>query len=57
MTYINEQVEGSALKMILAWSEDGAPITLRLVMGQMAAGEFNRTNFVRSVTEIEVKAG
>ncbi len=57
MAYINEQVEGSALKMILAWSEDGAPITLRLVMGQMTAGEYNRTNFVRSVTEIEVKAG
>ena len=57
MTYLNEQVEGSALKMILAWSEDGAPIALRLVMGQMTAGEYNRTNWVRSVTEIEVKAG
>ena len=57
MTYLNEQVEGSTLKMILAWSEDGAPCALRLVMGQMTAGEYNRTNWVRSVTEIEVKAG
>ncbi len=57
MTYINEQVEGSALKMILAWTQDGAPCALRLVMGQMTAGEYNRTNWVRSVTEIEVKAG
>lgn len=57
MTYLNEQVEGSALRMILAWSEDGAACPLRLVMGQMAAGEYNRTNWVRSVTEIEVKAG
>lgn len=57
MTYLNEQVEGSALRMILAWSEDGAPCALRLVMGQMTAGEYNRTNWVRSVTEIEVKAG
>ncbi len=57
MTYINEQVEGSALKMILAWTQDGAPCALRLVMGQMTAGEYNRTNWVRSVTELEVKAG
>lgn len=57
MTYLNEQVEGSALKMILAWTQDGAPCALRLVMGQMAPGEYNRTNWVRSVTELEVKAG
>ena len=57
MTYINEQVEGSALKMILAWSADGEACPLRLVMGQMTAGKYNRTNWVRSVTEIEVKAG
>ena len=57
MTYINEQVEGSTLKMILAWGADGEACPLRLVMGQMTAGEYNRTNWVRSVTEIEVKAG
>ena len=57
MTYINEKDESVQLKMILAWREDGGDIPLRLVMGQMAAGEYNRTNWARSVCEIEVKAG
>ena len=57
MTYINEKDESVQLKMILAWREDGGDIPLRLVMGQMSAGEYNRTNWARSVCEIEVKAG
>ena len=57
MSYINEMEPDAALKMILAWTEDGSPCDLRLVMGQQAAGEYNRTNWVRGVCEIELKAG
>ena len=57
MTYINEMVPDAALRMILAWTEDGSPCGLRLVMGQQTAGEYNRTNWVRNVCEIELKAG
>ena len=56
MTYMNEQDESAQLKMILAWRQDGEDITLRLAMGQMAAGEYNRTNWARGVCEIEVKS-
>lgn len=56
MTYINEKDPSASLKMILAWNEGGAPCSLRLVMGQQTEGEYNRTNWVRSVTTIEVKA-
>ncbi|MBR6312443.1 MAG: hypothetical protein IKR51_05645, partial [Oscillospiraceae bacterium] len=53
---INEKDPSASLPMILAWSEDGAPCSLRLVMGQQLEGEYNRTNFVRGVVTVEVKA-
>lgn len=56
MTYINEKDSSAQLPMILAWSEDDAAITLRLVMGQSIEGEYNRTNWVRSVCEVEIRA-
>jgi hypothetical protein len=55
-SYIDETVPGKSLKMILAWQEDYASCALRLVMGQNIEGEYNRTNWVREVIEIEVKA-
>lgn len=56
MTYISEKDSSAQLPMILAWSEDDAAITLRLVMGQSIEGEYNRTNWVRSVCEVEIRA-
>jgi hypothetical protein len=53
---MNEKDPSASLPMILAWTEDGAPCSLRLVMGQQLEGEYNRTNWVRSVVTIEVKA-
>ena len=53
---INEKDPSASLPMILAWSEDGAPCSLRLVMGQQLEGEYNRTNWVRSVVTVEVRA-
>ena len=55
-SYIDETVPGKSLQMILAWQEDYAGCGLRLVMGQNVEGEYNRTNWVRNVIEIEVKA-
>lgn len=55
-TYLNEKNPSAALRMILAWEEDGAPCSLRLVMGQQVAGEYNRTFWIRDVVTIEVKA-
>ena len=52
--YINEQDPSAALSMILAWSEDGAPCALRLVMGQQIEGEYNRTYWTRGIVSIEV---
>ena len=56
MSYINEQDPSSTLWMILAWSEDGAPCSLRLVMGQQLEGEYNRTYWVRDVVDMEIRA-
>lgn len=56
-TYINEKDPSASLKMILAWSEDGASVGLRLVMGQSVEGEYNRTFWARDIVTIEVKAG
>jgi len=56
MSYINEKDPSSVLWMILAWSEDGAPCALRLVMGQQLEGEYNRTYWVRDVVYMDVKA-
>jgi len=56
-SYINENVPGSSLPMIIAWAEDGAFCPLRLVMGQQIEGEYNRTNWVSGVITIEIKAG
>lgn len=56
MTYMSEADTSAALKMILAWSENGAPCALRLVMGQSVEGEYNRTNWVRGVCSVEVRA-
>lgn len=52
--YINEQDPSASLSMILAWSEDGAPCALRLVMGQQIEGEYNRTYWTRDIVSIEV---
>lgn len=53
---ISEKDPSAALPMILAWTEDGAPCALRLVMGQQLEGEYNRTNWIRGVAVIEVRA-
>ena len=53
-SYINEQDPSAVLSMILAWSEDGAPCALRLVMGQQIEGEYNRTYWTRGIVSIEV---
>lgn len=53
---INEKDPSASLPMILAWTEDGAPCALRLVMGQQLEGEYNRTNWIRGVAVIEVRA-
>ena len=59
-TYIDENVPGKALYMMLAWKCDGTDIEsvdgspLKLIMGQQIAGEYNRTNWVRNVVKIEV---
>lgn len=55
-SYIDETDPDKTLAMILAWEEDGAACGLRLVMGQTIEGEYNRTNWVRNVIEIEVSA-
>lgn len=57
MSYIDETVPGSSLRMILAWTEGDSPCALRLVMGQQTAGEYNRTYWVRDVVQVELKAG
>lgn len=53
-SYINEQDPSAVLSMILAWSEDGTPCALRLVMGQQIEGEYNRTYWTRGIVSIEV---
>ncbi len=55
-SYIDETDSSKSLQMILAWSENNSPCTLRLVMGQMIEGEYNRMNWVRSVTNIDITA-
>lgn len=56
-SYLDETDPDKVLSMILAWEEDGSPTGLRLVMGQVTEGDYNRTNWVRDVVQIEVKAG
>ncbi|MBR5429666.1 MAG: hypothetical protein IK116_03980 [Firmicutes bacterium] len=53
--YVNEQDPSASLPMILAWTQDGNPCGLRLVMGQQIAGEYNRTYWVRDVITIELQ--
>ena len=53
--YINEKDPSASLPMILAWTEDGSPCNLRLVMGQQIAGEYNRTYWVRDVITITLQ--
>ena len=53
--YVNEQDPSASLPMILAWTQDGSPCGLRLVMGQQIAGEYNRTYWVRDVITIELQ--
>lgn len=53
--YINEKDPSASLPMILAWSEDGSPCDLRLVMGQQIAGEYNRTYWVRDVITVTLQ--
>ncbi|MBR3391409.1 MAG: hypothetical protein IKG74_01960 [Firmicutes bacterium] len=53
--YINEKDPSASLPMILAWTEDGSPCGLRLVMGQQIAGEYNRTYWVRDVITVTLQ--
>lgn len=53
--YYNELTKSNTLHMILAWDENGAPCTFRLVMGQQVSGEYNRTFWVQNVNSVEVK--
>lgn len=53
--YINEKDPSAFLPMILAWTEDGSPCGLRLVMGQQIAGEYNRTYWVRDVITVTLQ--
>lgn len=56
--YISEKDPSARLPMILAWEEDGSPLTgqypLKLVMGQTKTGDANKSNWVRNVKTITV---
>lgn len=59
--YVDEENPGANLKMIIAWEQEGEPLSgdegtpLQLVVGQREAGDVNKPYWVRNISRILVE--